>query len=155
METKSNQILVGAVTLLLLAVLAGFTIWLSRSADGDKRKYDIFFQQSVNGLAKGSGVSFSGVTATVTSAGVYKVSYCVEAASNSLASSRIVINGSQIDALTISPVSSRSTWCRSAITSISAAATVNLQLFGILGAVTLTNPGGASLQIQQVGAAIP
>ncbi len=61
METKSNHILVGAVTLLLLAVLAGFTIWLSRSAEGDKRKYDIFFQQAVNGLAKGSAVTFSGV----------------------------------------------------------------------------------------------
>jgi phospholipid/cholesterol/gamma-HCH transport system substrate-binding protein len=61
METKSNHILVGAVTLLLLAVLAGFTIWLSRTGEGDKREYDIFFQQSVNGLAKGSGVTFSGV----------------------------------------------------------------------------------------------
>ena len=63
METKANHILVGAVTLLLLAVLAGFTIWLSRSADGVKKEYDIFFQQSVNGLAKGSGVTFSGVPA--------------------------------------------------------------------------------------------
>ena len=61
METKSNHILVGTVTLLLLAVLAGFTIWLSRSGDGGKREYDIFFQQSVNGLAKGSGVTFAGV----------------------------------------------------------------------------------------------
>ena len=63
METKANHILVGAITLLLLAVLAGFTIWLSRSADGVKKEYDIFFQQSVNGLAKGSGVTFSGVPA--------------------------------------------------------------------------------------------
>jgi phospholipid/cholesterol/gamma-HCH transport system substrate-binding protein len=61
METKSNHIIVGAVTLLLLALLAGFTIWLSRVSDGNKKEYDIFFQQSVNGLAKGSGVSFSGV----------------------------------------------------------------------------------------------
>ncbi len=61
METKSNNILVGGVTLFLLALLAGFTIWLSRSNDGAKKEYDIFFQQSVNGLAKGSGVTFSGV----------------------------------------------------------------------------------------------
>lgn len=61
METKSNHVIVGAVTLLLLAILAGFTIWLSRVSDGNKKQYDIFFQQSVNGLAKGSGVSFSGV----------------------------------------------------------------------------------------------
>jgi phospholipid/cholesterol/gamma-HCH transport system substrate-binding protein len=61
METKSNHILVGAVTLLLLALLAAFAIWLTRAGDGKKKDYDIFFQQSVNGLAKGSGVTFSGV----------------------------------------------------------------------------------------------
>ncbi len=47
--------------MLLLALLAGFIVWLSRANDGAKKEYDIFFQQSVNGLAKGSGVSFSGV----------------------------------------------------------------------------------------------
>jgi phospholipid/cholesterol/gamma-HCH transport system substrate-binding protein len=61
METKSNYVMVGAITLLLLALLAGFIIWLSRAGEGTKKEYDIFFQQSVNGLAKGSGVSFSGV----------------------------------------------------------------------------------------------
>ncbi len=61
METKANHILVGLVTLLLLGILAGFTIWLSRTGEGKKKEYDIFFQQSVNGLAKGSGVTFSGV----------------------------------------------------------------------------------------------
>jgi phospholipid/cholesterol/gamma-HCH transport system substrate-binding protein len=61
METKSHYVLVGTITLLLLAVLAGFTVWLSRFGDGAKAEYDIFFQQSVNGIAKGSGVSFAGV----------------------------------------------------------------------------------------------
>ena len=61
METKSNHVIVGAITLLLLALLAAFIVWLSRASDGAKKEYDIFFQQSVNGLAKGSGVSFSGV----------------------------------------------------------------------------------------------
>jgi phospholipid/cholesterol/gamma-HCH transport system substrate-binding protein len=61
METKSNYVMVGAITLLLVALLAAFTVWLSRAGEGGKKKYDIFFQQSVNGLAKGSGVSFSGV----------------------------------------------------------------------------------------------
>ncbi|MEP7350539.1 MAG: MlaD family protein [Sphingorhabdus sp.] len=61
METKSNHIIVGAVTLLLLVLLAAFIVWLSRVNEGATKEYDIFFQQSVNGLAKGSGVSFSGV----------------------------------------------------------------------------------------------
>lgn len=61
METKSNHILVGIITVLLFALLASFAIWLSRYGEGRQVQYDIFFKQSVNGLAKGSGVSFSGV----------------------------------------------------------------------------------------------
>jgi len=60
METKSNYILVGAITLVLLAALVAFTIWLARFNEGAQKEYDIFFQQ-VNGLAKGTSVAFSGV----------------------------------------------------------------------------------------------
>ncbi|MFC4291518.1 MlaD family protein [Sphingorhabdus arenilitoris] len=61
METRSNYILVGVVTLALLLAAVGFTVWLARFNDGAQKEYDIFFKQSVNGLAKGSGVSFAGV----------------------------------------------------------------------------------------------
>jgi len=61
METRSNHILVGIVTLILLAILAGFTIWLARLGGGETKEYDIFFKQSVNGLANGSGVTFAGI----------------------------------------------------------------------------------------------
>jgi phospholipid/cholesterol/gamma-HCH transport system substrate-binding protein len=61
METRSNHILVGSVTLLLLAAVVGFTIWIAGLAGGVTKKYDIFFMQSVEGLAKGSSVSFNGV----------------------------------------------------------------------------------------------
>jgi len=61
METRSNHILVGIVTLILLAILAGFTIWLARPGGGETKEYDIFFKQSVNGLANGSGVTFAGI----------------------------------------------------------------------------------------------
>jgi len=61
METRSNHVLVGSVVLgLLLAVMIA-AFWFSRLSDGDNQEYDIFFKQSVNGLAKGSGVSYSGV----------------------------------------------------------------------------------------------
>ncbi|MEM1132257.1 MAG: MlaD family protein [Pseudomonadota bacterium] len=63
METRANHIWVGAVTLVLLLAAAAFFVWLARFGDADSKQYDIFFKQSVNGLAVGSGVSFSGVNA--------------------------------------------------------------------------------------------
>lgn len=61
METRSNNVLVGSVVLILLAaiMIAGF--WFSRVSGGDDVEYDIYFKQSVNGLAKGSAVTFAGV----------------------------------------------------------------------------------------------
>jgi phospholipid/cholesterol/gamma-HCH transport system substrate-binding protein len=61
METRSNHVLVGGVVLILLAVLALFMVWISRFGAEGKREYDIQFKQSVDGLAKGSAVNFSGV----------------------------------------------------------------------------------------------
>lgn len=61
METRANHLWVGAVTLALLAVLAAFIIWIARLNEGSQSEYDIFFQQSVSGLARGSEVAFSGV----------------------------------------------------------------------------------------------
>ncbi|MDO7835824.1 MlaD family protein [Sphingobium sp. HBC34] len=61
METRSNHVLVGAVTLLLLAAIMAAAFWFSRISDGENKEYDIFFKQSVNGLAKGSSVNYAGV----------------------------------------------------------------------------------------------
>lgn len=61
METRSNHVFVGAVVLLLLAMLALFLVWLARLGGSTEKEYDIFFKQSVNGLAKGSEVGYSGV----------------------------------------------------------------------------------------------
>jgi len=61
METRSNHILVGAVTLVLLALVAAFLVWIVRFGDGAEKEYDIFFAQSVGGLAAGTGVTFAGV----------------------------------------------------------------------------------------------
>lgn len=61
METRSNHILVGAFTLALLALLAAFLVWIVRFGDGETKEYDIFFAQSVGGLAQGTGVTFAGV----------------------------------------------------------------------------------------------
>lgn len=61
METRSNHVLVGSVVLILLIVLAIFTVWIARLGGVSEKEYDIFFKQAVDGLAKGSPVTFSGV----------------------------------------------------------------------------------------------
>ncbi|MFM5885874.1 MAG: MlaD family protein, partial [Novosphingobium sp.] len=61
METRANHVWVGVVTLALLGVIAAFVIWIARLGEGNLNEYDIFFKQSVDGLSKGSGVTFSGV----------------------------------------------------------------------------------------------
>ena len=61
METRANHVWVGAVTLALLALVAATILWISRLNEGNKHEYDVFFKQSVDGLSKGSSVSFQGV----------------------------------------------------------------------------------------------
>jgi phospholipid/cholesterol/gamma-HCH transport system substrate-binding protein len=61
METRSNHILVGAVVLGMLVALVLFVVWLSQAGGDQDKRYDILFSQAVEGLAKGSAVTFSGV----------------------------------------------------------------------------------------------
>jgi len=61
METRSNNVFVGAIVLLLVAMTVAAAFWFSRIGDGDREEYDIFFRQSVSGIAQGSSVTYSGV----------------------------------------------------------------------------------------------
>ena len=61
METRANHVWVGAVTLVLLAAMAVFIVWLAGWGASDRKQYDIFFPQAVEGLTEGSQVSFAGV----------------------------------------------------------------------------------------------
>jgi phospholipid/cholesterol/gamma-HCH transport system substrate-binding protein len=63
METRANYVWVGAISLLLIALLAVFIVWLVQLGTADRQEYDIFFRQSVGGLANGSEVTFQGVNA--------------------------------------------------------------------------------------------
>lgn len=61
MENRSNNILVGSVVLVLIGIILAFTVWMAAAGGSDDKKYDILFKTSVDGLAKGSTVTFSGV----------------------------------------------------------------------------------------------
>jgi phospholipid/cholesterol/gamma-HCH transport system substrate-binding protein len=61
METRSNYVLVGAVTLAMLAGLLVFTVWLAGLSNRETKCFDIYFTQGVGGLNKGSNVTFNGV----------------------------------------------------------------------------------------------
>jgi phospholipid/cholesterol/gamma-HCH transport system substrate-binding protein len=60
-ETRSSNILVGAVVLALTVAMFAFVLWISRYSGETKHPYDILFKQSVSGLAVGSEVAFKGV----------------------------------------------------------------------------------------------
>src|SRR5688500_18695343 len=63
METRANYVWVGAISLVLLGLLALFIVWLAQLGTANRKEYDIFFEQSVGGLAEGSEVTFKGVPA--------------------------------------------------------------------------------------------
>jgi phospholipid/cholesterol/gamma-HCH transport system substrate-binding protein len=60
-ETRSNYVMVGAVTVALLAGVLLFIVWLAGLSNRETKCYDIYFSQAVGGLNKGSNVTFSGV----------------------------------------------------------------------------------------------
>ena len=61
METRSNYVMVGAVTVALLAGVLLFIVWLAGLSNKETNCFDIYFAQGVSGLNKGSNVTFSGV----------------------------------------------------------------------------------------------
>lgn len=61
METRSNYVMVGAVTAALLVGVLLFIVWLAGLSNKQTNCYDIYFSQGVGGLNKGSNVTFSGV----------------------------------------------------------------------------------------------
>lgn len=96
-------------------------------------------------------ISMASPTATLPSAGTYKFSYCIRTTANTAASTRLVVNGSAINASIITPVTQTNTFCRTTMLSlISSNTTVSLQMFGTLAPVTLIAPGGAELVIERV-----
>ena len=61
METRSNHVLVGTVTLALIAGLLMFIVWLAGLSNKATSCFDIYFSQGVAGLNNGSSVNYQGV----------------------------------------------------------------------------------------------
>ena len=61
MENRSNYAIVGGVVVALVFAMFIAVIWLARFSGSDDQKFDIFFKQSLTGLAVGSPVAFNGV----------------------------------------------------------------------------------------------
>ena len=61
METRSNWLMVSLIVGVLIAATIGFALWLLEARDGEGPVYEIRFEQSVDGLQKGSGVNLLGV----------------------------------------------------------------------------------------------
>ncbi len=61
METRSNYAIVGAVAVAIMIGMFAAVLWLAKLSGSDNQQFDIFFKQSITGLAIGSAVAFNGV----------------------------------------------------------------------------------------------
>lgn len=62
METKAHHVLIGAFTLVVVALVVLFALWLGKtSLNRQYHYYDIVFTESVTGLSKGSPVQYNGI----------------------------------------------------------------------------------------------
>ncbi|HLI17745.1 MAG TPA: MlaD family protein [Rhodanobacteraceae bacterium] len=62
METKAHHVLIGAFTLLVVALVVLFALWLGKtSLNKQYHYYDIVFTEAVTGLSKGSPVQYNGI----------------------------------------------------------------------------------------------
>lgn len=62
METRAHHVLIGLVTVLVVAGAMLFGLWLAKSSvDSTFKDYEVAFNEAVTGLSKGSAVQYSGI----------------------------------------------------------------------------------------------
>jgi phospholipid/cholesterol/gamma-HCH transport system substrate-binding protein len=62
METKAHHVLIGAFTLVVIALVIAFALWLGKtSLSKQHHNYEIVFTEAVTGLSKGSPVQYNGI----------------------------------------------------------------------------------------------
>ena len=92
--------------------------------------------------AAGGNTSF-----TVPATGTYLVSYSVSITAALLMSSRILLNGAPLSGSVVSPVAAANRFDNMQMVNLAAGDTLQLQLFGLLGAAVLQGGTGASLNV--------
>lgn len=62
METRAHHVLIGLVTVLVVAGAMLFGLWLTKSSVDDAFKdYEVVFNEAVSGLSRGSAVQYNGI----------------------------------------------------------------------------------------------
>ncbi|MCR2026570.1 hypothetical protein NSA36_13575 [Anaerotruncus colihominis] len=84
---------------------------------------------------------------TVPATGTYLVSYSVSLTAALLLSSRILLNGAPLSGSVVSPIAATNRFDNMQIVNLAAGDTLQLQLFGLLGAAVLQGGTGASLNV--------
>ena len=95
----------------------------------------------------GFTVNAANDTFTVPVAGTYMVTYRVSTTAALLMSSRVLLNGAALEASTFSPVASVSSYSATTFATLAVGDTLQLQLFGLLGAAVLQGGNGATLTV--------
>ena len=61
METRAHHLLIGAFTLVAIAIGFAFVLWLARGGESEDLLYDIEFTEAISGLGVGGTVQFNGI----------------------------------------------------------------------------------------------
>ncbi|HWD34381.1 MlaD family protein [Pseudomonas caricapapayae] len=62
METRAHHVLIGLVTVIVVAGAMLFGLWLTKSSvDSTFKDYEVVFNEAVSGLSRGSSVQYSGI----------------------------------------------------------------------------------------------
>ena len=100
-----------------------------------------------NQVLDGFTVNGANEVFTVPATGTYMVTYRVSTTAALLMSSRVLRNGTALSGSTFSPIASIGTFTATTFATLTAGDTLQLQLFGLLGAAVLQGGNGATLTV--------
>ena len=62
MDREANYVAVGGFVLLMVVLGVGFVLWYSNRAEGQERRYEVYFDSGVSGLSEGASVRYLGMS---------------------------------------------------------------------------------------------